>query len=430
MLALDRRDQSGTRVGMKGRVMFKSQRKQTFNIAAITAAALAAAGSLAVAHAVPAGAATAPAPPFTECPAIGASPSCEILLVVNADNTVSVDGDPSVGPFDGSDDTLVGIINNSTAPVKAVTVSGPGSGLSQFDGDGICSGDYGTWNGSSGCPYGPTGYEGPGTSFTTDPSLPDSAEVDFTGGLSPGKSAYFSLEGALTSAELTAREGGLSAFTISGSDQSTTGEAGKQATGSAADAKVCKSWLGQIKYKSAESLGKRTVNSEQALGLTTASEFLAYFLAGTGAPLNLPATSPVAAEIQKSTEFQNENTSVLNYIRQQLEAGATNIQLPVPNPLHAFAFLNYIKEPDLYLAFRRTNGVTVSGSGSIAGSDYTGTLTYVIRESYGFSAANTLLDFGPPMRYLQTTCGAPYYPGGAHWFPVTVTITEPFDLPR
>jgi Domain of unknown function DUF11 len=185
--------------------MIKSHRR-TF---CILASAVAVGASLAAASAVPAGAATTPTPPFTECPAIGSSPSCEILLVVNADNTVSVLGDPSVGPYDGSDDTLVGIINDSTAAVKAVTVSGPGSALSGFDGDGICSGDYGTWTGSSGCPYGPAGYEGPGTSFVTDPSLPDSAEVDVAGGLAPGKTAYFSLEGALTSAELTAREGPL-----------------------------------------------------------------------------------------------------------------------------------------------------------------------------------------------------------------------------
>ena len=189
--------------------MFKSHRRRTFNIFAAVASVLAVGASLVVGPGVPAGATTAPAPPFTECPAIGASPSCEILLVVNADNTVSVVGDPSVGPFDGNDDTLVGIINDSTSAVAAVTVSGPGSDLSGFDGDGICSGDYGTWNGSAGCPYGPTGYEGPGTSFVTDPSLPDSAEIDFTGKLAPGKSAYFSLEGALTSAELTAREGEL-----------------------------------------------------------------------------------------------------------------------------------------------------------------------------------------------------------------------------
>jgi len=163
-------------------------------------------------------------PPFTECPAIGASPSCEILLVVNPDDSVSVEKDPSVGPFDGGDDTLVGIVNNSSASVKAVTVSGPGSGLSGFDGDGICSGDYGTWAGSSGCPYGPTGYEGPGTSFVTSTLLPDSAEVDFTGGLAAGKSAYFSLEGALATATLTAREGKLATRYVALGDSYSSGE--------------------------------------------------------------------------------------------------------------------------------------------------------------------------------------------------------------
>jgi hypothetical protein len=57
---------------------------------------------------------------------------------------------------------------DSAAAVKAVTVSGPGSDLSGFDGDGICSGAYGTWTGSAQCPYGTTDYEGPGTSFLTD----------------------------------------------------------------------------------------------------------------------------------------------------------------------------------------------------------------------------------------------------------------------
>jgi len=177
--------------------MFRSHCHRAFKVLAIAASTLAVGGGLAAGPAALADAAAAPATPFTECPAIGASPSCEILLVVNANGTVTVQGDASVGTFDGSDDTLVGIINNSATAVKAVTVSGPGSDLSGFDGDGICSGNYGSWNGSAGCPYGRTGYEGPGTSFVTDPSLPDSAEVDFTGGLAPGGKAYFSLEGPL-----------------------------------------------------------------------------------------------------------------------------------------------------------------------------------------------------------------------------------------
>jgi hypothetical protein len=186
--------------------MFKSHRKTRKTIA-LSASALAAGLGLAVVPAVTASGASVPAPPFTQCPAIGASTGCAILLVVNPDESVSVLGDPSVGPYDGTDDTLVGIVNNSSSAVSAVTVSGPGSDLSVFDGDGICT--FGSWSGASGCPYGPTGYEGPGTSFVTSASLPDSAEVDFSGGLAPGAHAYFSLEGALTSAELTAREGPL-----------------------------------------------------------------------------------------------------------------------------------------------------------------------------------------------------------------------------
>jgi hypothetical protein len=142
--------------------MHELRRHATFRSIAGAASALIAGASLAVVPAVTANAASTPAPPLTQCPSIGASPSCEILLVVNADNTITVVGDPSVGPFDGSDDTLVGILNNSAKSVNAVTVSGPGSDLSGFDGDGICSGDYGTWNGSADCPYGSTGYEGPG----------------------------------------------------------------------------------------------------------------------------------------------------------------------------------------------------------------------------------------------------------------------------
>jgi len=60
---------------------------------------------------------------------------------------------------------------------------------------------------------------------------------------------------------------------------------------------------------------------------------------------------------------------------------------------------------------------------------YVGTVTFVIRDSYGFSADDTLDGFGPPMRYLQTTCGAPQHAGGAHWFPDAITVTVPFNQP-
>jgi hypothetical protein len=141
-------------------------------------------------------------PPFTQCPTVGADTSCQILIVVT-DQAVTVYGDSAMGPYDGSDDTLVGVENDSLTSVSAITVSGPGSGLAGLDGDGLCT--YGV----GGCPFGTTGYEGPGTTIVTDGTHPDAAEIDFTGGLAPGAATYFSLEGALTSASLTARQGHL-----------------------------------------------------------------------------------------------------------------------------------------------------------------------------------------------------------------------------
>jgi hypothetical protein len=84
---------------------------------------------------------------------------------------------------------------------------------------------------------------------------------------------------------------------------------------------------------------------------------------------------------------------------------------------------------DLYWGFRGTQGLTVTGSGHRQNGRYVGTLTYVIRDSYGFPARDTLAGFGPPMRYLQTACGAPQHPGGARWFPDTITLTMSFSQP-
>jgi hypothetical protein len=136
--------------------------------------------------------------------------------VINADRTVSVYHDPGVGPYDGGDDTLVGVQNDSPAPVDAITVTGPGTGLGGLDGDGLCTfGVTGCPFGLVGCPSPSTGYEGPGTCIVTDPSQPDSAEIDFPqAGLQPGSPTFFSLEGALTNAVLTAKQGHIGGMTL------------------------------------------------------------------------------------------------------------------------------------------------------------------------------------------------------------------------
>jgi len=158
--------------------------------------AMLAATSLAI-LAVTASAAT---PPFTQCPAIGADTSCGILLTINANGSITVDQDATQPPYDLVEDTLVGVQNNSTQSVPSLHLTGTANPEPPFgfDGDGLCNPTFGV----AGCPFGPTGYEGPNTSFANISGDQLSGDVVFTGGLAPGGSRYFSLEGAISAQNL------------------------------------------------------------------------------------------------------------------------------------------------------------------------------------------------------------------------------------
>jgi hypothetical protein len=136
----------------------------------------------------------APTPPFTQCPALGLDTSCAVLVVINADHSISTFSDSTQGPFDGIEDTLVGVQNNSSTPVTGLRLTSS-TDIFGFDGDGLC-----TVSGApAGCPFGPTGYEGPGTSFTNIASSGTAGTVLFgAGGIPTAKSAYFSLEEKVT----------------------------------------------------------------------------------------------------------------------------------------------------------------------------------------------------------------------------------------
>ena len=131
-----------------------------------------------------------------------------LLIIINWDRTVSVYADTGVRPFDGVEDTLIGVRNDSTTPISASTVEGPGTYLAGLDGDGICAFAL------AGCPFGPTSYEGPNTRIVTLALLPHAAEIDFPGGLAGGAFTYFSLEGQLASASLSAHEGHIGGYLV------------------------------------------------------------------------------------------------------------------------------------------------------------------------------------------------------------------------
>ncbi len=142
----------------------------------------------------PAAAAT-PTPPFNQCPPVGLDTSCAVLIYVAPSGDVSFLTDPTQGPYEGIEDTLVGIQNDSSTPLASIHLSAPGIDIFGFDGDGLCDDGPPT---PAGCPFGPTGYEGPGTSFSNISPDETSGDVDFSPALTQGQSTYFSLEEIVT----------------------------------------------------------------------------------------------------------------------------------------------------------------------------------------------------------------------------------------
>jgi hypothetical protein len=150
-------------------------------------------------------------PPYSECPAIGSDTSCAILVVINAGGSVSVYQDTTQGAYDGSDDTLVGVWNNSTSTVPSVNLSSTTLPVFGFEADGICT--FAPFTGSSYCSgtyyqTDPGDYAGPANTFTNISSNQQSGTVVFTGGLAAGASTYFSLEDTLTAGSITGSTGG------------------------------------------------------------------------------------------------------------------------------------------------------------------------------------------------------------------------------
>lgn len=127
-------------------------------------------------------------PLFTQCPPVGADTGCATLITINADGSVSTATDPDQPPYDGDEDQLIGIQNNFRGLICSITLSS-NQDIFGFDEDGLCT----ETPRPSDCPFGPTGYEGKGTSFTIVDN--QNGTVKFQPCIGLGGSAYFSLEG-------------------------------------------------------------------------------------------------------------------------------------------------------------------------------------------------------------------------------------------
>lgn len=155
-----------------------------------------------------------PTPVFHQCPPVGFDTGCQILIWIDPTGTVHFLSDPNQATFNGSEDTLVGVQNDSNSTISAITLSGTGTnsqgqavGDFAFDQDGLCSGDNESGGSGfqappAGCPFDSTGYAGSGDTFSNISANGQQGTVNFTTSVQSGGSAYFSLEGNIDTANL------------------------------------------------------------------------------------------------------------------------------------------------------------------------------------------------------------------------------------
>jgi hypothetical protein len=158
----------------------------------------------ALALSAPAGASPTPTPTVT-CPAVEEDTGCGYIITVGPTDVGTI-ASPAPGqpPYDGSEDVIVGIVNDSDALVSSVTLSGSGDpagadDIFGFDGDGMCTKQF---SGDTYCATlsgDPSGYEGPENTFSNESPDKVQGNVNFTTPLPPGGNTYFSLEEAPTS---------------------------------------------------------------------------------------------------------------------------------------------------------------------------------------------------------------------------------------
>jgi uncharacterized repeat protein (TIGR01451 family) len=136
-----------------------------------------------------------------------ANEGCTVLITLNADGTITITAPNAAPSYDnGHDDNMIGVINNTGGAIPAIQLSSATVTIFSFEDDGLCAGPPGwTFN-----PLGPTPAcpgadphlygQGPITYTVTNPN---NGLVNFgPGGLAPGNSTFFSLEGANLTASL------------------------------------------------------------------------------------------------------------------------------------------------------------------------------------------------------------------------------------
>ncbi len=155
---------------------------------------------------------------LAQCPVIGSAPGCNAVITVSSGGSFGVAGISTNGTnYDGSDDALFGIVNNSATPISSITLNGNGIQIFAFEGDGIDTSAYGGAFNQTGNAMDNTGYGGPNAYFTNISSDYTTGTVNFLTAIAPGGTGYFSLEESFDATAPPTVGGGTSATPEPGS---------------------------------------------------------------------------------------------------------------------------------------------------------------------------------------------------------------------
>ena len=117
----------------------------------------------------------------------GTATDCNLFITFNANGSITTTAGPQT-TFDGVEDALIGVVNNSSTSVTTIHLAG--SNIGRFDGDGING--YANGGPIPANARDTTGYGGASAFFTNN--TVNALDVTFIGGIAPGATGYFSLE--------------------------------------------------------------------------------------------------------------------------------------------------------------------------------------------------------------------------------------------
>lgn len=134
------------------------------------------------------------------CPGTAVSGfDCNLFITFNANGSITTTG-PG-GTYDGSEDSLIGVINNSGHTLTSFRISSPaqifGDMETGLNGDGISSQFYAGPGFSQNNGFDTTYYAGHDNYFSNITGG-NAGDVNFIGGLADGATSYFSLEYAVS----------------------------------------------------------------------------------------------------------------------------------------------------------------------------------------------------------------------------------------